>query len=55
VPGLRYRMGGNYAFSRVSPYLIGPWQFAVDENTPYELAPLRRLQLFLGIEYRFGE
>jgi len=55
VPGLRYRLGGNYAFSRVSPYLIGPWQFAVDETTPYELAPLRRMQLFIGLEYRFGE
>lgn len=55
VPGLRYRVGGNYAFSRVSPYVIGPWQYALDETTPYELAPLRRLQLFIGIEYRYGE
>jgi outer membrane receptor for ferrienterochelin and colicins len=55
VPGLRYRLGGNYAFSRVSPYVIGPWLYAVDETTPYELAPLRRLQLFVGIEYRIGE
>jgi outer membrane receptor for ferrienterochelin and colicins len=55
VPGLRYRVGGNYAFSRVSPYVIGPWQFAVDETTPYELAPLRRMQLFIGLEYQHGK
>ena len=52
VPGLRYRAGGHYAFSRVSPYVIGPWQYAVDEATPFELAPLRRMQLFIGLEYR---
>ncbi|HTV22722.1 MAG TPA: TonB-dependent receptor [Polyangiaceae bacterium] len=55
LPGLRYRVGGNYAFSRVSPYVIGPWQFAVDDTTPYELAPLRRMQLFVGVEYRYGD
>lgn len=55
VPGLRYRAGGNYAFARVSPYVIGPWQFAVDESTPYELAPLRRMQLFIGLEYQHGK
>jgi outer membrane receptor for ferrienterochelin and colicins len=55
VPGLRYRVGGNYALSRVSPYLIGPWQFAVDDTTPYELAPLRRMQLFIGLEYQHGK
>jgi hypothetical protein len=52
VPGLRYRAGANFAFSRVSPYVIGPWQYAVDQSTPYELAPLRRLQVFLGLEYQ---
>jgi outer membrane receptor for ferrienterochelin and colicins len=54
LPGLRYRLGGNYAFSRVSPYVIGPWQSALDETTPYELAPLRRMQLFIGLEYQYG-
>jgi outer membrane receptor for ferrienterochelin and colicins len=54
LPGLRYRVGGNYAFSRVSPYVIGPWQYAVDETTPYELAPLRRFQVFVGLEYQLG-
>jgi outer membrane receptor for ferrienterochelin and colicins len=52
VPGLRYRLGANFAFSRVSPYVIGAWQSAVDESTPYELAPLRRLQAFIGLEYQ---
>jgi outer membrane receptor for ferrienterochelin and colicins len=51
APGLRYRLGTKLAFSRVSPYVIGPWQSAVDESTPYELAPLRRLQAFVGLEY----
>jgi outer membrane receptor protein involved in Fe transport len=54
VPGLTYRAGFNHAFSRVSPYVIGPWQFAVDETTPYELAPLRRLTIFFGLEYQLG-
>jgi outer membrane receptor for ferrienterochelin and colicins len=54
VPGLTYRVGANYAFSRVSPYVIGPWQYALDETTPYELAPLRRLTIFVGLEYQLG-
>jgi outer membrane receptor for ferrienterochelin and colicins len=54
VPGLSYRIGANYAFSKVSPYVIGPLQYAVDETTPYELAPLRRFQVFVGMEYAFG-
>jgi outer membrane receptor for ferrienterochelin and colicins len=54
VPGLMYRAGANYAFSRVSPYVIGPWQSALDETTPYELAPLRRLTIFVGLEYQLG-
>jgi outer membrane receptor protein involved in Fe transport len=55
IPGLSYRIGANYAFSRVSPYVIGPWQSAIDQTTPYELAPIRRLQLFLGLEYHLGQ
>lgn len=55
LPGLSYRMGANYAFSKVSPYVIGAWQFAVDETTPYELAPLRRFQVFAGVQYAFGK
>jgi outer membrane receptor for ferrienterochelin and colicins len=54
LPDLSYRVGANYAFSKVSPYVIGPLQFAVDETTPYELAPLRRFQVFVGLEYAFG-
>ncbi len=55
VPGLTYSLSGSYSAARVSPYVIGPWQYAVDETTPYELAPLKRLQLFGGLEYRFGQ
>jgi outer membrane receptor for ferrienterochelin and colicins len=54
VPGvsqLSYRLSGNYAASRVSPYVIGPVAYASDESTPYELAPLQRLQLFVGLSY----
>lgn len=54
LPGLMYRAGATYAFSRVSPYVIGPWQWALDETTPYELAPLRRLTVFAGLEYQLG-
>ena len=54
LDGLSYRLIGDYAFSRVTPYVIGPNQYATDETTPYELAPVRRMQLFLGFEYAFG-
>jgi outer membrane receptor protein involved in Fe transport len=51
VPGLTYRLSGSYAGSRVSPYVIGTTLYATDETTPYELAPLKRMQVFLGLEY----
>jgi hypothetical protein len=51
VPGLTYRVSGSYAASRFSPYVIGPTLYATDETTPYELAPLRRMQMFVGFEY----
>jgi hypothetical protein len=53
VTGLSYRVSGSYAVSRVSPYVIGPLQYAADETTPYELAPLERLNMFVGLAYRF--
>ena len=53
LDGLSYRLIGDYAFSKVTPYVIGPNQYATDETTPYELAPVRRMQLFLGFEYHF--
>jgi hypothetical protein len=53
LDGLSYRLIGDYAFSKVTPYVIGPNQYATDATTPYELAPVRRLQLFLGLQYQF--
>jgi outer membrane cobalamin receptor len=53
LEGLRYRLIGDYAFARNAPYVIGPNQDAVDTTTPYELAPVRRMQLFLELEYQF--
>jgi hypothetical protein len=55
LPALRYRVSANYVASSVSPYVIGAFLYAYDESTPYELAPLKRLQMFLGFEYRLGE
>lgn len=54
LPGLGYRLIGDYAFAREAPYVIGPNQYAVDDSTPYELAPVRRMQVFLELEYRFN-
>jgi outer membrane receptor for ferrienterochelin and colicins len=53
VRGLSYRFIGDYDFAKNEPYVIGPNQYATDQTTPYELAPTRRLQLFLGLEYQF--
>lgn len=54
LSGLGYRLIADYAFSREAPYVIGPNQYAVDAATPYELAPVRRMQVFLELEYRFN-
>ena len=47
-------MIGDYAFARNAPYVIGPNQDAADVTTPYELAPVRRMQVFLELEYQFN-
>jgi hypothetical protein len=54
LAGLHYRLIGDYAFAKEAPYVIGPNQYAVDASTPYELAPVRRMQLFLELEYQFN-
>jgi outer membrane receptor for ferrienterochelin and colicins len=51
VPGLSYRAGGEYSFAKVEPYPIGANTYANDNVTRAELAPVRRVQLFLGLEY----
>lgn len=53
LPGLRYRIGGEYSFAKVEPYVIGPNQYANDNVTRAELAPIRRMQAFVGLEYAF--
>jgi hypothetical protein len=53
VPGLSYRVGVEYSVAKVEPYVIGPTQFASDNLTQAELAPIRRLQGFIGLEYAF--
>jgi hypothetical protein len=52
VPGLSYRLGGEYSFAKVEPYVIGT-QYANDTVTSAELAPIRRLQMFAALEYAF--
>jgi hypothetical protein len=53
LPGLSYRVGGEYSFAKVEPYVIGPSQYASDTVTRAELAPTRRVQAFVGLEYAF--
>jgi outer membrane receptor protein involved in Fe transport len=53
VPGLSYRAGGEYSFARHEPYVIGAQLYALDATTRAELAPVRRAQIFLGLEYAF--
>jgi outer membrane receptor for ferrienterochelin and colicin len=54
LSGLGYRLIGDYAFATRAPYVIGPNQYANDDpTTPYELAPVRRTQLFLELNYQF--
>ncbi len=52
LPGLGYRVGGEYSFAKVEPYVIGT-QYANDDVTSAELAPIRRLQIFAALEYAF--
>jgi hypothetical protein len=50
---LSYRLGAEYSFSKNEPYVIGPMLYAMDESSRAELAPVRRAQIFLGLEYAF--
>lgn len=50
---LSYRLGAEYSFAQREPYAIGPMLYAVDETSRAELAPVRRAQIFLGLEYAF--
>jgi outer membrane receptor for ferrienterochelin and colicins len=53
LPNLSYRVGAEYSFTAVEPYVIGATTYAVDETTRAELAPTRRAQGFIGLEYAF--
>jgi outer membrane receptor protein involved in Fe transport len=53
VPGLSYRAGGEYSFAATEPYVIGATLYAADETSRAELAPTRRVQVFVGLEYAF--
>jgi len=53
LPGLSYRVGGEYSFVRVEPYVIGATLYANDNVSRAELAPTRRAQAFVGLEYAF--
>lgn len=57
VPGvvsLRYRLGGEYSFAKVEPYVIGAATYANANVSKAELAPTRRAHAFAGLEYAFG-
>jgi hypothetical protein len=51
VERLRYRLSVSFASAAHSAYVIGPYLYAVDATTRAELAPMTRLQGFLGLEY----
>jgi outer membrane receptor for ferrienterochelin and colicins len=53
LPGLSYRIGGEYSFAKVEPYVIGALQYANDTAQRAELAPIRRAGAFIGLEYAF--
>jgi hypothetical protein len=53
LPNLSYRLGAEYSFTKVEPYVIGANIYATDETTRAELAPTRRAQAFVGLEYAF--
>jgi outer membrane receptor for ferrienterochelin and colicins len=53
LPGLRYKVGGEYSFAKVEPYVIGAVLYANPNVTGAELAPTRRVQAFVGLEYAF--
>jgi hypothetical protein len=53
LPNLSYRLGAEYSFTKVEPYVIGATAYAADETTRAELAPTRRAQAFVGLEYAF--
>ena len=53
VPGLSYRVGGEYSFAKSEPYVIGAMLYPVDATSRAELAPTRRAQVFVGLEYAF--
>ena len=53
LPGLGYRVGAEYSFAKVEPYVIGAAQYANDNVTQAELAPIPRLGGFIGLEYSF--
>jgi outer membrane receptor protein involved in Fe transport len=53
LPNLSYRLGAEYSFTKVEPYVIGANIYPTDETTRAELAPTRRAQGFVGLEYAF--
>jgi outer membrane receptor protein involved in Fe transport len=55
LPGLSYRVGIEYSFAKVEPYVVGANLYANDNVSRAELAPIRRAQAFVGLEYSFDE
>ena len=53
VPGLSYRVGGEYSFVSTEPYIVGALLYAQDQTSRAELAPTRRAQVFVGLDYAF--
>jgi outer membrane receptor for ferrienterochelin and colicins len=53
VPGLSYRLSGDYLIGNEGPYVIGPVTTGTPENPSAELSPLPRYRVAIGLEYAF--
>jgi outer membrane receptor for ferrienterochelin and colicins len=53
VPGLSYRVSGNYSFATEGPYTVGPVVRATPAFRSPFLSPIRQFQSFVGLQYDF--
>jgi outer membrane receptor for ferrienterochelin and colicins len=51
VRGVSYRASADYAFSSVSPYVIGPVQQPLPTQSTYELAPVDTFRASISLRY----
>ncbi len=52
IVGMHYRTSVTWTSARTAPYVIGPSQYALEENAKAQLQPVERLRGFAELEYR---